>query len=73
MWEIAAPVILFKTNNLLGLVGSERWSLFSPAFVGKVKFRAKVKLKCQRDWVQRIGDVYWEVSEDRFPAAERIG
>lgn len=61
MWEIVAPIMLVKNNNWLGLAESERllfFVVFFPAFVGKVKFMAKVELKCQPEEVRGIGGGY---------------
>ena len=59
MWEIVAPIMLVKNNNSLGLTESESLCFFFfPAFVGKVKFMAKVELKCQPEEVRGIGGGY---------------
>ena len=70
MWEIVAPIMLVKNNNSLGLAESERFCWLCvcvcvcvcecvfPAFVGKVKFMAKVELKCQPEDVRGIGGGY---------------
>ena len=58
IWEIVAPIMLVKNNNSLGFAESKRFFFFFPAFVGKVKFMAIVKLKCQREEVQGIGGGY---------------